>query len=920
MKAFCRISPVDLVLPVLMCLLFSHLTMAGVCDQNPTPAQPPYNTISGSQYDRLNEIILRSKGHLTQGWGDSYPCNVTSCPTNPKLTDLHPGVDLAAAKNTTVYSPVSGTVINRRVGADCPNKDTFGSSCLSYLAVYNSTLNKTYLFLHLESIYVDMNNTVTANTMEIGAVGKRGAKGYHVHYEVRNGKAMQPSICINSTLDPYANTPLSGTAPPPPPPVSGQPATVWNFERAGDYEGWTADHASATAVTSGIFFIDPSGDDPYVSSPRIGTNLISGQPSAFLYPYIKVKMASNGLDGTGAIYFKTAGEDYYSPDKLVLFSVNNCSLCGDAAFQEYTVPMAAFLGGNSKWTGLITGVRLDPTGRGQGGTNRDSIGIDYIRLAGWGDFGGGVGDEAGPLLNINSHSDSQKVSTSTVTLSGTASDANLGDNGVLSVYVNGNRSQGGTASGRDTAFWQLPVALQSGANRFEVVATDDSGLDLFTTRVITIHYESPVPQPTPTPAKSIRGRITNQFGSSLPGATINITDSDQHQWQTTTDANGDFFVGNLVAGRNYFVTPTKNNFSFAPTGWSIFNLLDDLVTDFSARQISFTISGRLTTEDGGPIDHAKVELSGAISSFAYTNINGDYSFNNLPAGGDVWVKAQKPNYVFHNTYLYLAFNSDQTADIAGRFQPPPSVYGSGFYGLPMRPEPANLAHVLVAGAMARSVADFPGANLPSVSAAPDTNGQWPTQLAGVSAMVGGFPCRILAIQRAPDYSQSQQRYYIDFVVPDNVQAGGDIEVSVRHSPTAQGWFSRVEIRSAVPGFFTNNGTVAGDVVAQDADSFVAITPENRILTDGSKRVVLYGSGLRAAAARGELNIVGRNGYGQEYILPIEFAGPQTRLPGLDQVILRITPFMAGGNAITIWIIGREEGEVTLPVFTPRRRP
>jgi uncharacterized protein (TIGR03437 family) len=907
-----------ILLPLIL-LIISRLTLAGVCDQNPIPAKAPYNTISETQYDQLNQVILRGKGYLTQGWGDSHPCNITSCTTSG-LADLHPGVDIGAGRDTAVYSPVGGTVINRRDGADCPNKDGNGSSCLSYVAIYNSGLNKTFFFLHLETIDVDINETVTANTEQIGGVGKRGAKGYHVHYEVRPGKIMQPSICISSTVDPYANTPFSGTVPPPAPPVSGQATTVWNFDRAGDYEGWTSTNASATAVTSGIFFIDPSGDDPYITSPRIGTNVITGQPSAFLYPFIKVKMASNGLDGTGAIYFKTFDEDFYSPDKVVVFDVNNCSLCGTAAFREYTVPMAAFLGGNKKWTGLITGVRLDPTGRGQGGTNRDSIGVDYIRLAGWGDFGGGIGDESGPSLSVNSHVDGQTVNTSNITLSGTASDANFGDNGVFSVYVNGSRAQGGTASGRNTAFWQFSTTLQSGPNRFEVIATDDSGLDLFTRRVIRINYEPPIPQPTPTPAKSIRGKVTNQVGGALSAATINITDSEQHEWQTATDANGNFLIGNLTTGKNYFVTPSKNNFSFSPTGWSIFNLLEDMVTDFSGHQVTFTINGRITDEQGRAVDHVKVELSGAISRSTYTNVNGDYAFNGLPGGGDVWVKAQKPNYVLLNTYLYLGFGSDQVADIKARFEAPTTIYGSGFYGLPMRLEPSPLAHVLVVGTMARAVAEFSGVNLPSISALPDTNGIWPTQLEGVSATVGGLPCQVLTIARAPDFSQSQQRYYIDFVVPPNAPAETNVEVSVKHNPTSQAWFSRLEVKQSMPAFFTSNGTVAGDVVAQEADTFLAVTPANRVATDGSGRVVLYGTGLSAAAARGELNIVGRNAYGQEYILPVEFVGPQQHLPGLDQLILRITPFMAGGTAITIWIIGREEGEVTLPVFSTPRRP
>ena len=36
--------------------------------------------------------------------------------------------------------------------------------------------------------------------------------------------------------------------------------------------------------------------------------------------------------------------------------------------------------GNPKWTGIVTGIRVDPSENGVQGTNKDSIGIDYIRV------------------------------------------------------------------------------------------------------------------------------------------------------------------------------------------------------------------------------------------------------------------------------------------------------------------------------------------------------------------------------------------------------------------------------------------------------------------------------------------------------------------------------------------------------------
>jgi hypothetical protein len=99
--------------------------------------------------------------------------------------------------------------------------------------------------------------------------------------------------------------------------------------------------------------------------------------SASTYQWFIVKMASNGLDGTGAVYFKTQAENFFSEDKKVVFAVANCPLCGNAGTFRYAVAMT----NNAKWTGTITGLRLDPTGSGQAGTNTDGIGIDYIRLS-----------------------------------------------------------------------------------------------------------------------------------------------------------------------------------------------------------------------------------------------------------------------------------------------------------------------------------------------------------------------------------------------------------------------------------------------------------------------------------------------------------------------------------------------------------
>jgi hypothetical protein len=151
---------------------------------------------------------------------------------------------------------------------------------------------------------------------------------------------------------------------------SARSPVYWEFKQAGSFGGWDPYHnVSGAAVNNGIMFIDPAGIDPYVMGPNIAV-------SATSLRYVKLRMASNARDWYGNIYFKTLEDNSYTDNKRVEFRVQNCSLCGNASFYNYSV----YMGSNPWWRGTITGIRIDPANSGQGGTNTDSIGFDYIRL------------------------------------------------------------------------------------------------------------------------------------------------------------------------------------------------------------------------------------------------------------------------------------------------------------------------------------------------------------------------------------------------------------------------------------------------------------------------------------------------------------------------------------------------------------
>jgi hypothetical protein len=144
----------------------------------------------------------------------------------------------------------------------------------------------------------------------------------------------------------------------------------WEYRTSGNFDGWNPyNNASAASVNSGIMFIDPAGTDPYAVGPDINVRADSLR-------YVKLRMASNARDGYGNIYFKTAEDNRYTDSKRVQFYVQNCSLCGTAPFYNYSI----YMGSNPWWRGTITGIRIDPANSGQSATNKDSIGIDYIRL------------------------------------------------------------------------------------------------------------------------------------------------------------------------------------------------------------------------------------------------------------------------------------------------------------------------------------------------------------------------------------------------------------------------------------------------------------------------------------------------------------------------------------------------------------
>ena len=135
----------------------------------------------------------------------------------------------------------------------------------------------------------------------------------------------------------------------------------WEFNVNGNREGWTAYNMSNdSGPSNGLWNVTANQVEPQWVSPNIEFPAVSCHN-------IEIRTANQNADTSGKIYFKTDAENFFSEDKTVTFTNTN----GGGWF-VHSVDMTA----NAKWTGKITGIRIDPIVTGSG----KPMGIDYVRL------------------------------------------------------------------------------------------------------------------------------------------------------------------------------------------------------------------------------------------------------------------------------------------------------------------------------------------------------------------------------------------------------------------------------------------------------------------------------------------------------------------------------------------------------------
>jgi uncharacterized membrane protein len=224
-------------------------------------------------------------------------------------------------------------------------------------------------------------------------------------------------------------------------------------------------------------------------------------------------------------------------------------------------------------------------------------------------------DTVPPTLSITSHTNGQTVTTSSITLSGTATDSGTGNSGIQSVTVNGAAATGGTATGSNTANWSRSVSLATGANTLTVVATDGVGNVRTSTITITRATADTAP-PTLTITSHTNGQTVTTGNITLSGTA------------TDSGTGGSGITGVTVNGTATGATATGNgtaNWSRALTLTPGANTITVVATDGAGNNRSVTI----TVTYNAPAVVSAVSIgpssgSGAAQTFAlqYTDTRG----------------------------------------------------------------------------------------------------------------------------------------------------------------------------------------------------------------------------------------------------------------------------------------------------------
>lgn len=160
------------------------------------------------------------------------------------------------------------------------------------------------------------------------------------------------------------------------------------------------------------------------------------------------------------------------------------------------------------------------------------------------------------------------------------------------------------------------------------------------------------------PMYSISGTITTSSGTPVANVNVDLTGGVTPA-NTTTDAGGNYHFTGLAPG-NYTVTPTFPSGSFTPANAPV-SIVDASATGIDFTLLVYSISGTVRTTGGIPVSGATINLTGAATMSAISDVNGNYTFDGL-MNGAYSVTASLANQTFAVSTIPVTISNASAAD------------------------------------------------------------------------------------------------------------------------------------------------------------------------------------------------------------------------------------------------------------------
>ncbi|MGI8733630.1 MAG: Ig-like domain-containing protein [Pyrinomonadaceae bacterium] len=192
-----------------------------------------------------------------------------------------------------------------------------------------------------------------------------------------------------------------------------------------------------------------------------------------------------------------------------------------------------------------------------------------------------------------------------------------------------------------------------------------------------------------------------------------------------------------------------------------------------------------------------------------------------------------------------------------------------------------------------------------------SDGIVPYELAGVNVTVGGKAVPVLYV------SPSRISFH---VAPDVAQGSVDVVITSQNGYISRGVTTIAPMTRLMTTSDVENGTaLALNSAKQTSATFLTITSEN-FGSDKRTRLTIYATGISGSAINSNatndiligglqrpnfaeaVTVEARLATGTIFNLPVEFAGAQGLLPGLDQVNVILTPQLAGAGLVRLTLI------------------